>query len=324
MFLITLILILLKSSENKTMHKPPESFSRSPANLHRIPAEILQYPDSVTSKSQMTKHLKSCVKDGRVPDVTVVSGFVSRYGNLHCTDGIKNAMGISTFVPYDSSDDAFKAAHDLHNKDGKRLHCFVLPYGVEIGSHKFLHDRNINTCNPSARHVLIYPSDYLVVTATEFNMIATCQRPINKWQMCGYSAAAEEYDEPDLPDDPLFRIVLCALECIALDCDLSATVRMCCRLYQYCISEIQWAKLAMSQDFHFLSVLLLALLTFPPKITDAHVLATVRGALGDLSHWLINMADDGEDECGDIQVILYFDHDMILSQIYRVHLQLSL
>jgi hypothetical protein len=303
MFQITIILILLKSSENKMkQHAPPKSFLRSPANLHRIPAEILQYPESVNTKKQMSKYLKSCASDGRFPDVAVVDGFISQYGNKYCTDGMKYAMGISTFVPYDSSDDAFKAAHDLHNKDGTRLQCFVLPYDVVMGSHQFLYDRNINICNPSARHVLIYPSDSQV-TLSEFNMIATCQCPINKWQLCRYSAAAEEYDEPDLPDDPLFRIVLGALECIALDCDLSATVRVFGRLYQYCISEIQWAELAMSQDFHFLLVLLLALLTFPPKITDAHVLATVRGALEDLSHWLKNMADGDDEECGDVQVI---------------------
>lgn len=293
MFQIAIILILLKSSENKTMHGPPKSFLRS-----------ILYPDeSVISKKQMSKYLKSSALNGIFPDVTAVDGFISQYGNIYCTDGIKNAMGISTFVPYDSSGNALKAAHDLHNKDGTPLQCFVLPYDVEIGSHKFLYDRNINTCNPCARHVLMYPSDSQV-TAADFNMIATCQLPINKWQKCHYSAGAEEYDEPDLPDDPLFRIVLGALECVALDCDLSANVRMCGRLYQYCISEIQWAQLAVSQDFHFLSVLHLALLTISPKITDAHVLATVRGALEDLSHWLKNMAD-GDDECGDdVQVIL--------------------
>ena len=160
-------------------------YTKSPAILHRIPSDVRIFPEeSLVSKSnKLSKHLKNCMTNGTIPDVTVVEGCVSRYGNIFCNDGNRGAMGISTFVPFDDSDDALKAAHALHDKDGTQLNCFVLPQDCEIVNHNFLYDRNIATCNPLARHVLIYPIDD-TTSEDSFNSIANCQYPIGTWQMC--------------------------------------------------------------------------------------------------------------------------------------------
>ena len=60
------------------------------------------------------------------------------------------------------------------------------------------------------------------------------------------------------------------VECVALDTELPGNVRMYGRLYQYCISEMQWSNLDASTDFYFLAVLLLAMLKIYPKIDNAH------------------------------------------------------
>lgn len=278
------------------------AYTKSPANLHRIPTDIRTYPEeSLTSKIQLIKHLKKCEAEGTLPDVTVVEGYVSLYGNNYCADGKKGAMGISTFIPIDESDDAFRAAHDLHHNDGTRLRCCVFPQNIEIAGHGFLYDRDIKTCTTAAKHVLIYPTIQLptLPTLDLFNSIANCQYPSDTWQLCTYAGASGEYEEPCFPDDPIFRIALGALECVALDTELPGNVRMHGRLYQYCISEMQWSDLDASADFYFLAVLLLALLKIYPKINDAHDLATITGAVHDLSYWLSAL---GDTNYGDMQV----------------------
>ena len=271
-----------------SMCVPPQLFKASPAVLHRISKEVNYYPRNATdSKNQMTKYVKMCDVVNK-PDISLVkdsvNDYVSKFGNLFINVECK-AHGISTFVPSDNTENAFKAAHDLFTKDGTPLDCFVLPQGIEVENIGFLYDRDIRTCNPVAHHVTIYPVND--TTPFEcFKAISICKYPEDTWQMCRYRGGAENYEEPDLPLDPVFECVLIGLEQIATNTNLSDDMRVFARLYQYTICDKEWTTFIRGDyDPHLFLFVLAALVNYRHSLESGHVLGTVNGAVCDLVDW---------------------------------------
>lgn len=272
---------------------PPKIFKVAPAHLHRISSEVHIYPQENTeSRKQMAKYVKQCdmMKKPR-PDITLVKDslnqYVSKFGNLFI-DEEQRAKGISTFLPSGITRDAFLAAHYLFKKDGTPLDCFVLPKDTSIEGVSFLYDRDIVTCSPCAHHVTIYPVGDKT-TLTRFNSISTCKWPEDTWQVCQYRGSAINYEEPDIPLDPIFEVVLVGLEKIALNTDFSDDVRFFARLYQYTISDMEWIRYLQGvYEPHFFLLVLTSLVNYLSALESGHLFGTISGAISDLISWFDN------------------------------------